>query len=102
MEKEQIKWLKIWLFVLEISLILVKFKLKIDAEKSGYNIIMTKEFVFISPLDKAYYKYDTIEVYNSIFAFLGLIHIPNFKQLKPYEEISYPTLETINPIQDLF
>ena len=53
---------------------------------------MTKEFVFISPLDKAYYKYDTIEVYNSIFTFMGLIHIPTFKQLKPYEEISYPTL----------
>ena len=53
---------------------------------------MNKEFIFISPLDKAYYKYDTIEVYNSIFAFMGLIHIPKFIKLKPYEEIFYPTL----------
>jgi hypothetical protein len=51
----------------------------LDVNKSGYNLIMTKKFVFISPIDKPYYVHDTIEIYNSIFSFIGLVHLPDFK-----------------------
>lgn len=44
---------------------------EIDVNKSGYNLIMTNKFVFISPIDKPYYVHDTIEIYNSIFSFIG-------------------------------
>jgi len=39
---------------------------------------MTKEFVFVSPIDKPYYVHDNIDIFNSIFSIIGMVHIPSF------------------------
>jgi len=59
-------------------IVCLKDKFKFDCEKSGYNIVMTKEFVFVSPIDKPYYVHDNIDIFNSIFSIVGMVHIPSF------------------------
>lgn len=68
-----------------------------DAKKSGYTWIISKDTIFVAALETPYYIQDTIELYMTGLEFLGVVFIPSFQHLKPFEPFQAHTIDSINP-----
>jgi len=58
--------------------------LLIDVDSAGINIIVSKEYLFLAPLQKAILKYNGIfDIFLPPFSYLGYIHRSTLKFVWP-------------------